>query len=102
LRVLFLEVEPAQDAALGARVVVLHERAGDARLGVAPGVVALQEEPARVAEDAGLDEEHARQRGLGDGHRASTACRSTRSRRYVPWALLASGRAGASTCAASM
>src|SRR5690606_39211728 len=62
-----LEVEAAEGAPPRTRVVVLHERGGDAVRAVALGVVALEEEPARVGEDAGLDEQDARDLGLVDG-----------------------------------
>jgi hypothetical protein len=64
-----LEVEPAQDAAARARVVLLHELEVHPQL--APRVVAerLDEEPAVVAVHVGLDEDEALDLGVeAPGH----------------------------------
>ena len=51
-----LPVETAQHAARGAAFVVLNEVGSDAGLGVAGGVVGLDEIAARIAEDDGFDD----------------------------------------------
>src|SRR5690606_34661744 len=81
LRARLLEMQPAQHAALRARVVVLHEGQGDARLAVALDLEGLEEEAAVVAEGLRLDDQHAGQRGLDDVHRTT----SWRSRRWRYW-----------------
>jgi hypothetical protein len=60
LRLLQLIMQSSQGAAHGAGMIVLDEGLVDPRGGVARLLPALEEEPARVAEDAGLDEQHAR------------------------------------------
>ena len=76
-----LPVQAAQRPADRARVVVLHECDVDAGVAVAGSVVALDEEPARVAVDRGIDDQDVRQ-GLcgGDDHASTRSCSSIRSR----------------------
>src|SRR6266568_3625567 len=63
LRLADLIMQPAQHASSRARVVVLDETNADSRALELLLVPALEEEPARVAEYAGLDEQHARKLG---------------------------------------
>jgi 4'-phosphopantetheinyl transferase len=69
-----LEVHPAQHAAGGARVVLLHERLvlgqalGQARGRVPPPAICLCEEPALVAVDSGLDDDWAGEANSEDAH----------------------------------
>lgn len=82
LRAGLLEMQPAQHTALRARVVVLHEGQGDARLAVAIDLEGLEEEAAMVAEYLRLDDQHPGQGRLDDLH--FTASCVTRRCRYCP------------------
>ena len=58
-----LQVQASDSPADGLRVVVLHERSGDARRQIFFGVIGLEKEPARVAMHVGLDHDDAGQVG---------------------------------------
>jgi hypothetical protein len=69
LRLAQLVMQPAQHAAGGAGMVVLHELGADAgRLGQHALVVALEEEAARVAEDLRFEDQRVVDLGLDDLH----------------------------------
>ena len=77
-----LQMQAAQRAADRPRMVVLHERAGDAVLAVRVGVIGLDEEAAVVVVDVGLDDE--RRPADRSGRRArQRSCSRTRNR-YWP------------------
>jgi hypothetical protein len=64
-----LVVKAAQHALGGARMVVLHEAHVAAECGVEGALAeAFEEEPARVAEDLGLQDEHIGQRCANHVH----------------------------------
>src|SRR4051812_43441420 len=64
LRLLALAVQPAERAALRARMVVLDERVRDAALAIFRGVKGLEKKSAPVAMDVGLDQDDAGKPGL--------------------------------------
>src|SRR5262249_17250093 len=85
-----LIVQAAQRVLDGARVVVLHEGAVDPGGGVAVEAVRLEEEPAIVLEDLGLQDLEPRQLELDDLHGlASPGGRSSSARRryFAYWLL---------------
>ena len=59
-------MQAAQDALLGARVIVLDELVADPGLRELPLLIGLEKEPAVVAAHLGLDEEQALEPGLAD------------------------------------
>src|SRR5437899_12203884 len=56
-------MQTSQHVALGERMIVLYEMLADAQLHHDLLVIALQKESARIAEDSGLQDEHAFERG---------------------------------------
>src|SRR5207245_9875925 len=80
LRPADLIMQPAQHAPPRARVIVLDEARADSRALELPLVPALIEEPARVAENAGLDEQHFRESGRRSLHLSRGSSRSSDSR----------------------
>ncbi|MNE94438.1 hypothetical protein D3C80_1924000 [compost metagenome] len=67
-----LEMQAAQYPARRARVVVLHEGQGDARLAIALDLKGLDEETTLIAEHLRLDDQHPRQRRFDDLHWAAS------------------------------
>jgi len=65
-------MQATQHAARRARVIVLHEGQGDARLAVALDLKGLDEEAALIAEHLRLDDQYPRQRRLDDFHWAAS------------------------------
>src|SRR5205085_7485204 len=94
LRVLDLVVQPAQNASRRARVIVLHEVGVDPDVRKRPAVITFEKKPARVAENARLDQKHVGERHWRDFHgtsalsapEARAASRAdTGRRRFWPW-----------------
>ncbi|MNG21586.1 hypothetical protein D3C84_1059730 [compost metagenome] len=67
-----LEMQAAQYPARRARVVVLHEGQGDARLAIALDLKGFDEETTLIAEHLRLDDQHPRQRRFDDLHWAAS------------------------------
>ncbi len=92
LRMAFLKMQPTERAAARPAVVVLHERQPDAGLGVALGVVALQEEAARITEHGRLHDQYAGQGRFADGHGEASGMRPVASGECTPARGMVEGR----------
>src|SRR5581483_6694772 len=100
LRVTQLQMQTAQRPADRLRVIVLHERRGDAELAIPIRAVRFDEEAAAVAVHVRLDDEHVGDDGSLDAHDQSSCSRTWN--RYWPYALDAIARASRSRSARVM
>ena len=73
-----LQMQAAQYAVAGTRHVVLHEGAGDARLGIAPLLPGLHEPAPLIPMDPRLDNQYAGNVGFLDIHRIRSRSKPSR------------------------